>query len=118
MTLDDLRDIDGYIYVATTYTKYIHGIDRAARVASTVTADLIKRGFVCLSPITHGHQMTVVGGIDPFDGDLWQRIDKAFVDNAAACIVVKMEGWEESRGVQHEIREFTKAGKPIVYLEH
>lgn len=118
-SLEDLRDIDGYIYVATPYTKYKAGIDDAAEIAAAVTADLFNQGFkTVFSPIIHSHVICGFGDIDPYDGDLWQIADKAFVDAAAACIVVKMDGWEESRGVQHEISEFTKAGKPIVYIEY
>lgn len=117
MVLEQLKDLPGYIYVATPYTNYKHGHASAAYDAASTTAELVKLGYRAFSPIVHGHQLSVIGRIDPMDGDLWKNIDKAFVDAASACVVVKLDGWEESSGVSHEIKEFEKAGKPIVYID-
>jgi hypothetical protein len=113
--LDDL--IGKAVYVATPYTKYGHGHAAAAYDAAEVTARLIDYGLSPLSPIAHSHAVATVGRLDKVDGELWQRVDAPWVRVAEACVVVKMPGWEESAGVQHEIAEFTAAGKPVVYLD-
>lgn len=114
-TLDDL--IGKAVYVATPYTKYAHGHAAAAYDAAEVTARLIDYGLSPLSPIAHSHAVATVGRLDKVDGELWQRVDAPWVRVAEACVVVKMPGWQESAGVQHEIAEFTAAGKPVVYLD-
>lgn len=105
------------VYVATPYTKYAHGHAAAAYDAAEVTARLVDFGLSPFSPIAHSHAVATVGRLDKVDGALWQRVDAPWVRLAEACVVVKMPGWEESSGVQHEIAEFIAAGKPVVYLE-
>jgi hypothetical protein len=39
------------------------------------------------------------------------------VDEAKGLVVVKMESWEQSRGVAEEIRKFREQGKPILYMD-
>lgn len=114
-TLDDL--IGKAVYVATPYTKYAHGHAAAAYDAAEVAARLIDYGLSPLSPIAHSHAVATVGRLDKVDGELWQRVDAPWVRVAEACIVVKMPGWEESAGVQHEIAEFRAAGKPVVFMD-
>lgn len=114
-TLDDL--IGKAVYLASPYTKYAHGHAAAAYDAAEVTARLIDYGLSPLSPIAHSHAVATVGRLDKVDGDLWQRVDAPWVRVAEACVVVKMPGWEESAGVQHEIAEFRAAGKPVVFMD-
>ncbi|UOK71735.1 DUF1937 family protein [Ancylobacter polymorphus] len=104
------------VYVATPYTKYVHGHDAAAYDAAEVTARLMELGIAAFSPIAHAHQVARVGRLNKIDADFWQRMDAPWVRLAEACVVVKMPGWEESAGVQHEIAEFRAAGKPVVFM--
>lgn len=104
------------VYVCTPYTKYAHGHDAAAYDAAEVTARLMEIGIAAFSPIVHSHQVARVGRLDKIDTDFWQRMDAPWVRLAEACVVVKMPGWEESAGVQHEIAEFRAAGKPVVFM--
>jgi len=115
-TLSDLVGA-GVIYVASPYTNYPYGHAAASYGAARVTAALMRMGICAYSPIVHSHAVAHVGGLDKVDGEFWQRMDAPMVDAAAACIVVKMPGWDTSKGVTHEIAEFTAAGKPIVYLD-
>ena len=114
-TLDDL--IGKAVYLATPYTRYVHGHAAAAYDAAEVAARLIDYGLSPLSPIAHSHAVATVGRLDKVDGELWQRVDAPWVRVAEACVVVKMPGWEESAGVQHEIAEFRAAGKPVVFMD-
>lgn len=104
-------------YVCTPYTKYAHGHDAAAYDAAEVTARLMDLGIAAFSPIAHSHYVARVGRLDKIDHDFWQRMDAPWVRLAEACVVVKMPGWEDSAGVQHEIAEFRAAGKPVVFMD-
>lgn len=113
-----LADLVGmFAYVATPYTNYPYGHAAAAYDAARVTAALMRMGICAVSPIAHSHAVAVVGNLDKVDGEFWQRMDAPLVRAAEACIVVKLPGWDTSKGVQHEIAEFERAGKPIVYLD-
>lgn len=116
MTVDDLLQ-ERLVYVCTPYTKYALGHAAAAYDAARVTADLMRRGIVAVSPIAHSHAVAHVGGLDKVDGSFWERMDAPLVEAATACVVVKMPGWQESAGVQHEIEAFRAAGKPVVFMD-
>lgn len=113
----EVKKLGGICYVASPYSKYKMGLNAAAYDVADVTAKLMRHGICALSPIIHGHEVTRIGRLDALDQEFWKAIDKPFVDAASACVVVLMDGWRESAGVQHEIEEFTKAGKPIFYLD-
>lgn len=115
ITLSDL--VGRFCYVATPYTNYPYGHAAAAYDAARVTAALMRMGICAVSPIAHSHAVAHVGNLDKVDGEFWQRMDAPLVRAAEACIVVKLPGWDTSKGVTHEIAEFERAGKPIVYLD-
>lgn len=114
--IKDITMIDGYWYVATPYSKYGDGIDIAFEDACLATAFLINKGLNAFSPIVHSHPLCTVGGLNPFDFKLWMKVDKELMDGAAGLIVIEMDGWKESVGVQEEIQEFKKQDKAIYYL--
>jgi hypothetical protein len=105
-------------YVATPYTKYPDGHEEAYKAACRESAWLIARGVPVFSPIAHTHGIAEQSSVSNTDGDYWLKADQPMMDAAYGIIVVKLPGWEESRGVLHEIEYFGKAGKPIVYLAH
>lgn len=109
--------IDGYWYIATPYSKYPGGLENATQVACKETAHLISHGVNCFSPIAHTHYVALYGELDPYDHAIWLPNDQPMMNAAHGVIVMKMEGWEESYGIAEEIKYFTEAGKPIVYLE-
>jgi hypothetical protein len=113
--LSGVAEMDGYVYIATPYTKYPYGQHKAATVAAFATAELMRGGIRAFSPIVHGHQIAK-HGFDPLDVDFWISANAGFLYAASACIVVKMKGWQESKGIAAEIEHFLTAGKPIVYI--
>lgn len=114
-TLDDIKGLPGFIYLASNYTKYLYGLNCAAYDAARGAAALMNRGFKVFSPIAHSHAIAEAGGMDALDAGLWYELDQPFVELASALIVLELEGWEESYGVAAEIDAFKQAGKPIVY---
>lgn len=117
MSIAMLKAERGVVYVATPYTKYHAGIDKAAKVAARAAAALMKMGVKVFSPIAHSHAIATVGGIDPKDWSFWKPQNEAAIDAASALAVVQVRGWDESVGVAYEIKRFTDAGKKVVYLE-
>lgn len=105
------------IYLATPYTRYVGGITLAFERASSLAADLIKRGLNVYSPIAHTHPIAVYGNIDPLDHGIWLNFDAVMMTKADALMVAKLHGWTESYGVRHEIEQFKSVGKPIFYLD-
>lgn len=114
--LEDLRDLPGFSYIGQPFTFYPHGHSAAAYDGATAAAALMKRGFRVFSPIVHSHRIAQVGYLSQTDGTFWEYQDKPFVDAASSLIVLKLPGWEQSKGLSHEIDQFEKARKPIVYV--
>lgn len=77
----------------------------------------IKAGIPVFCPIAHSHPIAVHGAVDAFDHDIWRPADRPMMNAAVGLIVVRMESWEQSRGIAMEIEAFRAAGKPIVYTE-
>jgi hypothetical protein len=101
-----------FYYLATPYSKYPAGIVQAHADACAQAALLVKAGIPVYSPIAHTHPIAVCGHLDPYDHELWLEADRTFMEAAKGLIVCEMEGWQESYGIECEIKYFAQAGKP------
>lgn len=115
-TLSDVAAFN-LVYLGTPYSKYPGGLEAAFRDAAMLTAKLLRLGIKVYSPIAHTHPIAVYGNLDPLDHSIWLPFDQAIMDKADAMLVAKMAGWNESKGIAHEIGVFGQAGKPVYYLE-
>ena len=91
------------IYLATPY----FDPDPAVRqwrfeAACKATAQMLRAGLIVFSPIAHSHPLTRYGL--PGDWKFWHRYDRAHLEACSAMAVLTLEGWQESKGVQAEIR--------------
>lgn len=108
--------MNGFLYLASPYSRYPHGTENAFREAAEATALLVKAGYRCFSPIVHSHVVAHVGGIDPLDCAMWLEQDEPFMEAAAGIVVLMLDGWQDSVGVAHEINRFVAMDKPIVLM--
>lgn len=106
---------ESFWYLATPYSKYPGGLDKAFKMACRATAEFIRLGVRVYSPIAHTHPVAIYGDIDPYDHGIWLPADKPFMDVACGLIVYQAIGWDESRGILEEIKAFTEQGKPVTY---
>jgi hypothetical protein len=105
------------IYLASPFTKYRLGIEAAFIEISRIAGRLVGRGLDVYSPIAHSYPLALHGGLDVLDQDLWTKVDAPFVAMCSELYVAKMDGWQSSSGVQHEVQEFLNAGKPIYFVD-
>ena len=103
-------------YLATPYTLYPTGRDAAYRMACRESAVLIKAGLVIYSPIAHSHPISIYGGVDPLDWQLWMRQCRAMLPRVSGLIALKASSWETSLGMQEEIRIMRELGKPVIMM--
>lgn len=106
-----------FFYVATPYSKYPLGLEVAFRDACRETALLIAAKIPAFSPIAHSHPIAKYSGMDALDHSIWLPADKPMMDAACGIVVVMMDGWGDSVGIEHEVAAFAKAGKPVVFME-
>jgi hypothetical protein len=107
----------GLAYLATPYSKYPAGIERAFEDAARLAARLMLAGVKVYSPIAHTHPLAVYGKVDPLDHSIWMPFDEAMMAVADVLMIAEMEGWQESKGIAHEIEFFERAGQAIFQLD-
>ena len=110
--------MSGYAYVASPYSHPDKSVREARYVAACkAAAELMLRGKRVFSPIAHSHPIEQHGMTEVKDGTFWLSQDFPLLVGASELVVLMLSGWQESKGVQEEIRFCTLVGKPITYME-
>ncbi len=103
------------IYLASPYSHPDAAVRQARfEAACHAAAELIRRGHVVFSPIAHSHCIAQHGL--PADWGYWERHDRRLLAACDELWVLKLEGWQHSRGVQAEIAIAWAMGKPIRFV--
>ncbi len=106
------------IYLASPYTHQDQSVvEENFRKISRVAAKLVSEGHVAISPITYGHTLLDFKKM-PSDWQFWQNFCSQILYKCDKLLVVKMEGWEKSRGVKDEMSIARDHGIPIEYMEY
>ena len=104
------------IYLASPYTDPDPAVrEERFRAVCRVAAELMRRGVLVLSPIAHSHPIAAHGL--PTTWDFWETMDREHLKRCDELVVLMLDGWETSRGVQAEIRIAQELGKPVRYLD-
>lgn len=107
------------IYLACPYSsKEPHMLSARWAVANRVAANLMAEGNYIFSPISHTHPIAEVSnGTLPRGWEYWEGFDRQFLNVCKKIIVIRIPGWEESKGVQAEIKIGQELGIPIEYVD-
>lgn len=85
-------------------------------MVQNVTHQLMQRGFLVLSPIAYSHQFAVgyksVGGC----WETWKEFDSALIARCDEVWVLKLPGWDLSKGVRSECELARQFGKAVAYV--
>jgi len=105
------------IYLASPYSDFDSRV-RLARFHAVVieTAKMAREGHLVFSPICHSHPVATIGCL-PLAFDYWQEWNREMLRRCEKLVVLKLDGWEESQGVQGEIEMAKALGMPIEYRE-
>jgi hypothetical protein len=104
------------IYLASPYSHPdIVVRERRFRDVCHAAVDLIKAGHEVFSPIAHSHAL-VEHGL-PTHWSFWETHDRHHLAHCDEVVVLMLEGWYTSVGVQAELRLAKELNKPIRYLE-
>lgn len=72
--------------------------------ACEATALLIQAGKSVFSPIVHNHSLvSFLGEKYRHDHDFWMKVDKVCFDLCSSMIILKLDRWEESKGIKIEL---------------
>lgn len=100
------------IYLAIPYT----GNElKSFKVANLVAGELMQKGHIVLSPISHTHPIAMECEL-PKDWEFWKKQDESFIGWCDELWIVPFPGHAKSRGVNAEIKIAKKLNKPIKYI--
>lgn len=106
------------IYLAIPYTHNLKSMEIARfDIANMVASDLMKQGCQVFSPISHSHPIRMEGGL-PGTWEYWEKHCRKILSICDKMFVVCIPGWEDSKGVQAEIKIAELLGMPIIYWYH
>lgn len=105
------------IYLACPYSHPLEGIRKARfRAANITAARLMAEGHIVYSAISMSHPIAVENNLG-LDWDFWRPTDVFFIGACDEMVVLKCPGWEESLGVESEIRLAKDIGKKVRFVE-
>ena len=105
------------IYLATPYSHSDPAVmEQRFDAACRIAGELMRKGELVFSPIAHTHPIAVRCEL-PRGWDFWNKYDYAMLRGADKVLVVKMDGWEQSKGIAGELEIARELGIPIGYIE-
>ncbi len=104
-------------YLASPYTHPDPAVrEQRFKLACRAAAHLIRSGQSVYSPIAHSHPICDYGVAS--DWRQWEEHDLRCLAICDEVVVLKLEGWEHSVGVQAEIAAARALGKPVSFIEY
>ena len=109
-------DNSSITYLACPYSHPNPAVRKARfKAANRAAAAMMKRGEYVFSPISHTHPMAVEGGL-PTDWKFWKGYDTVMLKACGKLVVLKLDGWQVSAGVQQEIKLAKELGMRVEYV--
>lgn len=104
-----------FTYVASPYSsKDPEIIQRRFNIVEEFTGLRLLQGEHLYSPIVHCHEIAKKYDL-PKDFKFWQDYNRAMLSTASLMIVLMIDGWKESVGVQGEIEFAEQCGIQVIY---
>lgn len=116
MDPENINNEDTLIYLASPYSHPLPEVkERRFEEACKAAARYMDRGFQVFCPIAHSHPIEKIGMDAVRNEAFWLHQDFAILRHCDRLVVLCLDGWTESRGIERE-REFaTVHGIPIDY---
>ena len=104
------------IYLASPYS-HPDALVREQRFqnACRAAAELMRICQIVYSPVAHSHSIALHGV--PTEWSYWERADRRLLEISDEVVVLTLDGWRESEGVQREIQIAEELRKPVTFLE-
>ena len=102
-------------YLASPYSHKDASVRKQRANDVTESAvDLLHHGIFTFAPISSNEPWEQYSL--PGDWTFWCEFDKAFIERCDAVIVLMLDGWDKSVGVNAEIEFAKEIGKPVFYI--
>ena len=104
------------IYLAGPYSHPDEDVRHARYAALTAkAAELMLENYVVFSPITHGHAVAEAHNL-PTDFIWWEQQCLGMLRHASKLVILTLDGWEQSKGLEVEVEFARKIGINIEYV--
>lgn len=105
-------------YIATPYSHADPQVRQARYEAACDAARFVAEGgrYAAYSPIMHWHPIVCKSGM-PTDAKFWKEQNFGVMNVADTIIVVKLDGWMSSIGVDMEIKFAKDNNKNLIFME-
>lgn len=104
------------IYLATPFSDSDPNVqEQRFQQACQAAAALIRNGTPVFCPIAHSYPIAQYDL--PTDWTFWERVDRLQMQSCTEVVVVKLDGWEQSRGIAAEVQIAEEMGLPVRYVE-
>ena len=84
--------------------------------ACKAAARLLQQGINVFSPMAHSLPIAQIGGLPETTWAFWEPFDREYIALSEKVVVLTLDGWDQSVGVQAEIKIARELGKPVTYL--
>ncbi len=81
-----------------------------------IAALLIHEGIILIEPIAMCHHKSIKYELES-GYEYWKSRDRTFIERSDGIILTRMEGWEESKGMEDEAGYAYLLNKDIIYLD-
>ena len=103
------------IYLASPYSSDNPTVCRTRQTAiNMVTGHMIEAGHIIFSPLTYSATLKRAG-FTFAEAEQWYRFDRQLMHICDELVVAMLPGWEESKGVNIEIKHANRLDLPISY---
>jgi hypothetical protein len=115
-SVEQLRlPVGKFWFLASPYSK--RDLDGAAEEAMDVSSDLEFLRIPHFAPIPSSHDLARIAGVDPRDHEFWEKINLPWMHASHGCLVLMMDGWDQSVGIDRERKIFRGLDRPILFLK-
>lgn len=91
-------------------------LEQRFEAACAAVGHLMLEGEVVYSPIVHCHPIAVRYSL-PRDWEFWHKFDREMLRGAHELRILKLPGWEESKGIAAEKQIAFEFYLPITYMD-
>jgi hypothetical protein len=67
--------------------------------------------------MTHPIDVELAGRETTLGSEFWVRFDEAFMELCDEMLILRIDGWFESPGVQRERRYFERRKRPVSFID-
>lgn len=108
---------NGYFYIASPYT-HSNSFVRIGRYEKVLdfTVWLAKEFHIFgYSPIVHSHPMVLDHDMPVEINNFWQEWNETMIYASIGLVILQLNGWDKSKGIELEIQYAKELGKPVVF---